>query len=506
MEVGKIIIVGPPGVGKTTLRKVFFEGGSAKYLLEYALEPTHGQESIILNLSKTIGVFDLAGQENDRWLETEEKDIFLNTEIIITVLDISKPNEEIIEFAKKIISLRDELAPDTIIFLIIHKIDLIAQHDLMRRQMEIINSFSGTPKLRIKFTSITETYFSGTLALFIDILQLAVGKSEESLDINFEFIKRVFEFLQFFKTEDSISYNKLKKNHLINEDRIKEVIDLLTLKNHINSKSENGDIKLTLTAEGHAYYNEILKRFDLNKLEELENEILGYRIRPTEEMPPFLGFFLSDKDGKTLFTAEVYEGVLKDYFTNETSKNPMFDIELIPMFISAIEKFSKEINIEDLKGFKLEGRNQNMYIFGFENFTFTVFFNPNINMKPIKKEIQDYFENMVHQNREIFLEVINSGLIDPVQPIASDAKNWLDNLNKKYKDMIINTQVIDFDQAKEVYDRLDTISENIRRKFDKIQAEVKKLKVELMRSILEDQIEVVRKTSKQIQDLIKKYA
>ena len=82
----------------------------------------------------------------------------------------------------------------------------------------------------------------------------------------------------------------------------------------------------------------------------------------------------------------------------------------------------------------------------------------------------------------------------------------LDEINAQYKNMIINLKLIDFDEAKKLYDRLDIISENIKKKFDTIQAQVKKLKVELMKSILEDKIEDVRKTSDEIQNLITKYA
>jgi adenylate kinase family enzyme len=44
----KIIFIGPPGAGKMTLRKIFFEGENLKELLEIGLEPTHGQETIFL--------------------------------------------------------------------------------------------------------------------------------------------------------------------------------------------------------------------------------------------------------------------------------------------------------------------------------------------------------------------------------------------------------------------------------------------------------------------------
>ncbi len=96
----KIIFVGPPGAGKTTLRKVFFEGESSSKLLDYALEPTHGKESVILQLSEDVGVFDLAGQENTRWFETDDKEIFYESKILIVVIDITTDHEKILEFIR----------------------------------------------------------------------------------------------------------------------------------------------------------------------------------------------------------------------------------------------------------------------------------------------------------------------------------------------------------------------------------------------------------------------
>ncbi|MHA1560631.1 MAG: GTPase domain-containing protein, partial [Promethearchaeota archaeon] len=82
----KIVFTGPPKVGKTTLRKIFFEGENPSKLLEYSLTPTHGKESILLKLKENVGIFDLAGQENERWFETDEKSVFFDADIIIIVL------------------------------------------------------------------------------------------------------------------------------------------------------------------------------------------------------------------------------------------------------------------------------------------------------------------------------------------------------------------------------------------------------------------------------------
>ena len=66
-----------------------------------------------------------------------------------------------------------------------------------------------------------------------------------------------------------------------------------------------------------------------------------------QKIPPFLGCIIADKFGKTLFSYELFNGSI-DYFLKEDRENDKnkqdLDIALIPMFISAFEAFSKEIN------------------------------------------------------------------------------------------------------------------------------------------------------------------
>ena len=126
----KIIFVGPSGAGKTTLRKLFFEGENSNKLLEYALEPTYGEESLILRLpgiNEDIGIFDLAGQENERWFSVDENSIFLDTKVILVIIDITAGLDEIITFIKRVIEVRNNLTPETMIYVLLHKIDLVSQ-------------------------------------------------------------------------------------------------------------------------------------------------------------------------------------------------------------------------------------------------------------------------------------------------------------------------------------------------------------------------------------------
>ena len=61
------------------------------------------------------------------------------------------------------------------------------------------------------------------------------------------------------------------------------------------------------------------------------------------------------------------------------------------MFISALEKFALELNIQNLSGFSLKGTNLKMQIFCFDQFTVTLFSNPSVNVKNIDYKINNYF-------------------------------------------------------------------------------------------------------------------
>ena len=75
--------------------------------------------------------------------------------------------------------------------------------------------------------------------------------------------------------------------------------------------------------------------------------------------------------------------------------NANLDLDLIPMFISAIEKFSSELNIQDMAGLGLKGSNVKMNVLSFEDLTVTIFMNPNINLQPIEYKIKNYFNNLL---------------------------------------------------------------------------------------------------------------
>src|SRR4030042_4362596 len=86
----KLLLLGRAGTGKTSIKKIIFEGSNPNNLLYYPLEPTRGiNPSIYSWLDLNLGLFDSAGQELDFLLkdENEQKIAFENTDMIIYLID-----------------------------------------------------------------------------------------------------------------------------------------------------------------------------------------------------------------------------------------------------------------------------------------------------------------------------------------------------------------------------------------------------------------------------------
>ncbi len=503
----KIIFVGPPGAGKTTLRKVFFEGESSTKLLEYTLEPTYGEESLIMklpDLNKDVGIFDLAGQENERWLDTDEKRIFIGTKLILVVIDTISGHDEIFQFIRKIIDLRNTITPSTYIFVLLHKIDLVSEKKVREIKTLIKNKFSNETSINFFFTSLKREYFTKTFSYFIDIMKVCLQEiiPDEGLLLNMveESLKIIHQIDKEMVITKDILYEKLNRP----EKLVSYLIEGLVNKGHIEIKHiENKDL-LSLTNKGKVYYQKILKDFSYSRLEEPEREI-----EIEEQIPSIIGTIIADKDGRSLLKFELFDNALKSFISHNIPNDDTvipFDIELIPMFISAMEKFSLELNIQNLTGFGLKGSNLKMHVFGYEGYTVTIFMNPNINLKAIENKINNFFKNLFEENRDKFEVGINTGKINDLFPLMETGRNWLIELNKSYQKMIINSEIMDKENAKVLYNKIDELYNEINQEFSITLEKVKKLKINIMQSIIENDFEELKKLAKSAQDLKTRFA
>ncbi len=485
----KIIFVGPPNAGKTTLRKIFFEGENRAELIQYGLEPTHGLESIIFKLNESIGVFDLAGQENQQWFETDDKSIFCNTKILIVVMDITSPIAEILDFIKKILNIREELTPFTFIYLILHKKDLILQDKLNGIKLRIIKEFSGINSMKLAFTSIYKRYFLETLTLFMDILKTCTSRLVETEKIDFNLLKNIIELLYCVRQDSVIPKMDLIKKLKISDQNFERISKILENRKHIRISQVHDLPVYSLTDSGKKYFKNILKDFVMDGFN-IETSYCQ-NISEFEEAPPFLGFMIADSDGITIMITEVYDGVFNEFLRSENEETHS-DIELIPMFVSALEKFSSELNIRNLSGLKLRGTNIKMQTFRYDFLTISLFMNPNTNIKYVKDQFDEYFGNLFKKNKEKFIKFIKFGDVSDFTSLSAKSGKFLNKLNQKYKKMMINPNIFDIRQATTLFEKLVNFSKSINIKHSIFIQKLKKLKINLMKAIYEEDFHDIR--------------
>ncbi len=485
----KLVFVGPPGVGKTTLRKIFFEGEHSSHLLKYSLKPTHGLESIILNLNEDIGIFDLAGQENEKWLEGKGKKVFYDAENIIIVVEAKASFEDIYNFTRKIIKIREESYGFTYITLLVHKIDLLDKGELVIKRKKINELFKNKLNFSVEFTSITRDYFLHTYSVFINIISAALSELTTLKKFDSSLLRTIIKVLSYFKDKNILSYNSLQeKSNLVNQ-QLNDIIDILQKKKHIEIFEVVGEKLLMITHEGKKNYDNLVNYFPLENLIKFDKNYLKTDEGQKKiEVPSFIGFFLVNKTGLVLLNVELFNGAFNIFLELKTPDGKLLDIELIPSFISALRSFSQEMNLSDLSDFELKGRNINMVIFGFESVTAIFFVNPKINIKLIKKKIFEYIESIINNHREKLEEAIKTGYMNVLIDLNVEAQKWLEMINKTYLQMLVTHEIFDLKRSKKAYNLLDELSENVEEEFYSILEDIKNLKMRLMTVTFDENI------------------
>ena len=162
--VTKISLCGKPEVGKTTIKKVIFEGEDPNELVLFPLEATIGiKYSVHQFMDLKISLLDTPGQSLPILLKDEEKQIsaFENSSAIIYVFDYPTwitDSQDIIDDIQNLYKMNKKHDFQAKLILFLHKIDLLIDKrignklDLIRRQ---INRQLDLPEeLVIYFTSL----------------------------------------------------------------------------------------------------------------------------------------------------------------------------------------------------------------------------------------------------------------------------------------------------------------------------------------------------------------
>jgi hypothetical protein len=154
------------------------------------------------------------------------------------------------------------------------------------------------------------------------------------------------------------------------------------------------------------------------------------------KVPKFVGCLISDYHGKTLLIFEFYKGALEFFIKQNLSKKKWneFDLELIPMFISAINKYSVELYDKNIIDIHMFGKNIKMKaILHFNNYIITFFLNATTNFEQYQEDIVLFFSKLFrnyykefeqyakfcHDPKNIFNEIEKKGHLW-IQKLSSD--------------------------------------------------------------------------------------
>ncbi len=199
--VKKIAFIGPPAAGKTTLRRFFFEGIPADLLMKRQEPPSIGLkhdvfEYLFMYPAETkkpspakipfkLALVDTSGQEMEKWVTTQRKEVFPGTDIIFFIFDASEwadpaHRQIICDYIWFVLKTRNELAPSALFFILAHKYDKIAGRksdiDADRRDIaEGIKDYIFKKKelvvdLHVAVTSLHKKYRSHTFTTLLNLM------------------------------------------------------------------------------------------------------------------------------------------------------------------------------------------------------------------------------------------------------------------------------------------------------------------------------------------------
>ncbi|MCP4761142.1 MAG: hypothetical protein GY870_05125 [archaeon] len=137
----RVLFIGPPASGKTTLRKVFFEETDPQNIMDNPLEPTRGIENFVYNwLDIDVGIADSSGQEIEKWFGLDQDLAFNELDAVVFVFDITRydSDKEFIfaDIAETILTKRAH-SRHAKIYIFVHKKDLIEEVKIQKKFVQI---------------------------------------------------------------------------------------------------------------------------------------------------------------------------------------------------------------------------------------------------------------------------------------------------------------------------------------------------------------------------------
>ncbi|GAB4326965.1 MAG: hypothetical protein Kow0069_33710 [Promethearchaeota archaeon] len=320
----KIAVMGPSGVGKTTLRKIFFDQSNPIELLAKRLEPTYGVETHRYELGNSIVVHDLAGQQLDDWLTTSTE-VIEGSDLVLLLLDARDPLEENGRLVDKVLRVVERVCPNATVGAFFHKVDLLNELDLKEVEKYVDRLSVVHPGLVVASTSFAQRHFLSTFRSFVNLVKECLVRIEQDAQADV-FIK--LDILNSLIDVGTVPLETLLAS--INADsaesleKVKELRDqgFLLVQESMNS--------VELSSKGKAMLEEVQRKTYCRVQEAI-----------SKGSPAIAGLILADRQGRPFFMFES-----EHHFFESLSQDPEMrgDPTLISMFFSAIGAFSKTID------------------------------------------------------------------------------------------------------------------------------------------------------------------
>lgn len=268
----KILVLGRAGTGKTTIKKIIFEGGDPKEFLINPLEPTRGlSPSVYSWLDLKIGLFDTSGQELAYLLNSKDDYHFAfeNTDIIIYILDYPtwmSYSEEIIVEIQKIHEIVKDNSYSANIIVFIHKIDLISNKEREIILQNISNELKKKFLFTIYFTSIHPEFIYSLYNAFYNILANYSEETSHIKEIFDNFIEEAPKSMMFVTNQyNSIISQSTSKD--FNFGIINHSHKLVAQITHIFEDMSNNSNIEHMIISGQNNFNLILSDLHMSKFE-----------------------------------------------------------------------------------------------------------------------------------------------------------------------------------------------------------------------------------------------
>ena len=427
MSALKFTIVGPAGVGKTTLKRIFFEQIDPLKLLEESLEPTYGAETSTYDLGKEICVFDLAGQQLDEWLSIS-KEIFNETDLLILILDSSNclenwnRNIQLVNAIKKI---KEEYCPNSVFGIFFHKIDLLFNEKKNELKKKIRDLTNESKLIYAFLTSIDGIYFPETFINFSFLVRKAIRNSK-SHKISSNFLKSAIlnQFLlkKELPTDDIVSYLDIPL-----EEANKFIENLI--QEQIIEKNDQKNI-ITLTRKGR------------NLLKDIERKLYSkFDIKKILKKIPLKAIIISDQHGRSFLNYEIQ----KNYFDIlVASENMDSDPQLISMFFAALSDFGKTIDEEGFNEIYLFAKNVKIIIITYKEISAIFFFGDIKYDYSITKILKSFLKNFYLKFEKEIKEFLRIYGILNYEDLLVKSEDIIEDLN-----ILLKTQFDIGDQSTE---------------------------------------------------------